>query len=282
VRPRRAGIVAFKSKPVYLSRRGGAVVTSALASLLLLAAAPTEGKLQTFNVDPVPRQAVVYANTKQPPADGAPLVFVFHGRGGQAKRAAARFRLQEHWPESVVVYMQGLPGAAGVKDPAGKQPGWQSAPGEQRDRDVKFFDAALAQLQKQHKTDADRVYLLGHSNGARFANVLWQMRGDKLAALCSAAAQGGRLIRDCKPKSIFMIMGEKDTIAPFNWQRRSIDLARQVLGADPTKGETEGLARTEPGKDNTELVTYIHPGGHEFPDEAVPLVVEFFQRHKRK
>jgi polyhydroxybutyrate depolymerase len=248
----------------------------------LLAATPAEGKLQTFNVDGVQRQAIVYANTRPPPATGAPLVFVLHGRGGQAKSAAARLNLHEHWPEAVVVYMQGLPGAAGVKDRAGKQPGWQSSPGDQGDRDVRFFDLALAQMQKQHKTDPDRVYLAGHSNGARFANVLWQMRGDKVAALCSASAQGGRLIRDCQPKSIFMIMGEKDTIAPFAWQRRSIDLVRQVLKTDASKAKIEGLARTETGKDNTELVVYIHSGGHEFPDEAIPLVVKFFQRHKRE
>jgi polyhydroxybutyrate depolymerase len=249
---------------------------------LLLAATPAEGKPQTFDVGGTRRQAVVYMNSRPAPAAGAPLLFVFHGRGGQAQRAAARLRLHEHWPEAVVVYLQGLPGAAGVKDPDGKQPGWQSMPGDQGDRDVKFFDAALAQIHKQHNTDADRVYVLGHSNGARFANVLWQMRGDKLAALCSAAAQGGRVIRYCKPKPIFMIMGEKDTIAPFNWQRRSIDLVRQVLNTDSSKAKIEGLARTELGNDNTELVIYIHPGGHEFPDEATPLVVKFFQRHKRK
>jgi polyhydroxybutyrate depolymerase len=254
---------------------------NALASLLLLAAAAAAGKLQTFKVDGVRRQAVVYANTKPAPAAGAPVVFVFHGRGGRPERTAARFKLHEHWPEAVIVYMQGLPGAAGVKDPAGKQTGWQSSPGEQGDRDVRFFDVALAQIQKQYQTDPDRVYLLGHSNGARFANVLWQLRGDKLAALCSAAAQGGRLIRDCKPKPIFMIIGEKDAIAPFNWQLRSIDVAREVLGTDSSKIKTEKLARSEPGKDNTELVLYIHPGGHEFPDAATPLVVKFFKRHKR-
>jgi len=257
-------------------------VTGVLASLLLLAATPADGKLQTFNVDGVQRQAVVYVNMKPAPTAAAPLVFVFHGRGGKAENAAARFKLHEHWPEAVVVYMQGLPGAAGVKDRAGNQLGWQLSPGDQGDRDVKFFDAVLVQIQKQHKTDPDRVYVLGHSNGARFANVLWQVRGDKLAALCSASAQGGRLIRDCKPNSIFMIMGEKDNIVPFNGQRRSIDLVRRVLQTDESKAKTEGLARTEIGKDNTELVIYIHPGGHEFPAAAIPLVVKFFQRHKRE
>jgi polyhydroxybutyrate depolymerase len=253
-----------------------------VATLFLLAALPAEGKLQTFDVEGTRREAIVYANTGKAPASGAALVFVFHGRGGRAERAAERFKLHEHWPEAVVVYMQGLSGSPGANDPAGKRPGWQSLPGEQRDRDAKFFDVVLGELQRQHKIDAARVYLLGHSNGARFANVLWSMRGDKLAALCSSAAQGGRLIRNCKPKSIFMIMGEKDTVAPFAWQRRSVELVRNVLGADSSKAKIEGLMRTEPGSGDTELVTYIHPGGHEYPVEATPLVVRFFQRHRRK
>src|SRR5687768_3917475 len=99
-------------------------MTGALASLLLLATAPSEGKPQAFDIAGTRRDAVVYVNAQQAPAGGAPLVFVFHGRGGQAERAAARFKLHEHWPEAVVVYMQGLPGAAGVQDPAGNQPGW--------------------------------------------------------------------------------------------------------------------------------------------------------------
>jgi polyhydroxybutyrate depolymerase len=257
-------------------------MTATLASLALIAILLAEGKPQTFNVEGTNRRALIHVNTKAAPAAGAPLVFVFHGRGGQAARAAARFKVHEHWPEAVVAYMQGLPGQPGITDPDGKKAGWQLSPRDQDDRDVKFFDAALAQIQKECKTDPDRVYLLGHSNGARFANVLWNLRGDKLAALCSSAAQGGRLIRDCKPKSIFMIMGERDNVVPFDSQRRSIDLVRTVLKTDPAKAKTEGLIRTEQGQDNTELVLYIHPGGHEYLDEATPLVVKFFQRHQRK
>src|SRR5688572_22401811 len=95
-------------------RQGNTLVIGALTSLLLSAAAPAGGTLQTFDLAGIRRQAVVYINAKPAPAEGAPLVFVFHGRGGQVQAAAARFKLQEHWPEAVVVYMQGLPGAAGV------------------------------------------------------------------------------------------------------------------------------------------------------------------------
>ena len=76
-------------------------------------------------------------------------------------------------------------------------------------------------------------------------------------------------------------MGENDKIAPFKSQHYCIDLARRLLKSDPSKAKTEGYARMEPGIDGTELVTYIHPGGHKLPKEALPLVVRFFQRHER-
>jgi polyhydroxybutyrate depolymerase len=253
-----------------------------LTSLFLLAVTTSEGTLQTFDVGGMEGQAVVYSNVQKVEAAAAPLVFVFHGRGGHAERSAVRFKVHEHWPEAVVAYMQGLPVQFGSNDSVGQRPGWQRSPGDRGDRDVKFFDVALAQIQAEYTTDPDRVYVLGHSNGARFANVLWNLRGDKLAAICSASAQGGRLIRDCKPKSIFMIMGEEDNIVPFVWQKRSIDLVRNVLDSDLSQAKLDGLARVEPGKDNTELVIYIHPGGHEYPDAATRPVVKFFQRHRRK
>ncbi len=260
-----------------------ASIASALAlALLVETGKPSQGKQHSFDVDGTKRQAVVHASSLPALATGAPLVLVFHGHSGQGDRAADRFKLHEHWPEAVVAYMQGLPGQPGVNDPEGDKSGWQKTPGSLGDRDVRFFDVALDQLQAQHKIDPDRVYLLGHSNGARFANVLWNTRGEKLAALCSAAAQGGRLIRDSRPKPLFMILGEQDRVAPFNGQLRSVELARELLRTDASKARTEGLARTEPGRDGTELVVYIHPGGHEYPEDATPLVVKFFERHKRR
>jgi polyhydroxybutyrate depolymerase len=256
-------------------------MTGPLVSLFLLALAPVEGKLLTFDVDGGPREAIVYLPSQKEKETAPPLVFVFHGHGGRARRAAARINLHKDWPGAVVVYMQGISGVPGVNDPMGKLPGWQKAPGDQRDRDVKFFDVALERIERDQRTDADRVYVLGHSNGARFASVLWQTRGDKLAALCCAAAQGGRLIRNCQPKPVFLIMGEKDNVVPFEWQKRSIALARQTLRVDPLSAKVDGSMRTEAGIDRSELVTYIHTGGHEYPADATPHVVKFFQRHKR-
>ncbi len=54
----------------------------------------------------------------------------------------------KHWPEAIVVYMQGLNTPGALTDPDGKRPGWQKTFGDQGDRDLKFFDAVLATLRK--------------------------------------------------------------------------------------------------------------------------------------
>lgn len=237
---------------------------------------------QTFTVAGQARTALVYKNSVAAPAAGAPLIIAFHGHGGRAEFGARKFCFQELWPEAVVAYPQGLTGVQGITDAAGEKSGWQKNPGEQDDRDVKFFDVLLEQMQKQFKIDPKRIYVMGHSNGARFVNVLWKMRGEKIAALVSAAAQGGLMIRDAAPRPIFALIGEADPLVPARGQLMSIDVVRKVLQTDASKAKTEGYTKSEQGINGTELVTYIHPGGHMIPDEAYPLFVKFFQRHTLK
>lgn len=236
---------------------------------------------KTFTVDGVQRSAIVYANSAAARANGAPVVFFFHGHGGTSQFVDRRYQLHTLWREAVCVYPQGLTGVQGITDAEGKLPGWQKNPGELGDRDVKFFDVMLAELQKEYKIDASRIYVMGHSNGGRFVNVLWAMRGEKLAAICSAAGHGGLMVQNARPRSVFMIAGEKDQLVPFAGQRRSMDIVRKLLKTDPAKARTEGLMTTEPGMNATELVTYIHPGGHEFPKDALPAILAFFGRHSR-
>jgi polyhydroxybutyrate depolymerase len=244
-------------------------------------AQPIEPVNQSFIVDGLRRTALIYPNAVPAPKTGAPLLLVFHGHGGRVRGTARRFNLQGLWPEAVVAYLQGLPGVVGITDAEGKLPGWQKNPGELSDRDVKFVDAALDQIQKQYKTDPNRVYALGHSNGARFVNVLWKMRAEKFAAFCSAAGQGGLMLRGATPKPIFIIAGEKDQLVPYRGQLLSVELIRRLLETDSSKAKTEGYLRTEPGINGTELMTYLHPGGHEFPQAALPLAVRFFKRHTK-
>jgi polyhydroxybutyrate depolymerase len=275
-----AAVLTRRTKGTVFAGSLGVIAVGVLFVLNALSAGQTQS--ETFTIDGVERRAIVYPGAKPSTRSGAPVVFVFHGHGGTAQNVARRLRIHELWPEAVVIYPQGIPGVVGIRDPEATQNGWQKSPGELGDRDVKFFDAALERMQKKYKVDPDRVYVLGHSNGGRFANVLWNSRGDRLAALCSAAGPGGGLIENAPPKSVFIIAGEKDLIVPFQTQQLSLELARRHLKTDQSKAKVNGFERTEPGEKGTELVSYVHPGGHELPVEALPAVIRFFQRHVRQ
>ena len=147
----------------------------------LLAQAQAEPQTLALQVEGVQRTALVYApeSSRSKPA---PLVFCWHGHGGGSRQAALSFQMHRNWPGAISVYPQGLPTST-KNDPDGARNGWQiTSNGPLGGRDLKFFDALFARLQKDYRVDLDRVYCMGHSNGGRFTYVLWQARGDVFAA----------------------------------------------------------------------------------------------------
>src|ERR1700677_1711701 len=142
-----------------------------VAVLFAVLWSPTCGQAEELKltIDGTERTALVFA-----PSGGgkAPVIFAFHGHGGSAAKSAEGMAFQTAWPEAIVVYMQGLPGIASPADPKGEQPGWQRAAGEAGDRDLKFFDAVLAELHKKYAVDDGRIYATGFSNGGFFNYLL--------------------------------------------------------------------------------------------------------------
>jgi polyhydroxybutyrate depolymerase len=214
-----------------------------------------------------------------------PVVFAFHGHGGTMQAAARSFAYHRLWPEAIVVYMQGLP-TPGMTDPEGTRPGWQKTVGDQKDRDLKFFDEVLATLKREYKVDQKRLYVTGHSNGGGFTYLLWAARGDLLAAVAPSAAGAGRNLLDLKPKPALHVAGEKDELVPFANQKRTMEAIRRLNGCD-ADGRPWGIAGTligtlYPSKTNAPFVSLIYPGTHKFPAEAPSLIVRFFKDHTTK
>ncbi|HEX6738266.1 MAG TPA: dienelactone hydrolase family protein [Vicinamibacteria bacterium] len=252
----------------------------ALAALLacgaLAARAGPEPVRREWTVGGQVREALVYA-----PAAGPrpPVVFVWHGHGGDMRSAAASFGIHRLWPEAVVVYAQGLPTAGRVTDRQGRRAGWQFHPGEQEDRDLKLFDAILATLKSELHVDEARVYATGHSNGGRFTQVLWAARGAALAAVAPSGTRGDGLLHHLPPKPCLHLAGERDPLVPFAAQQATMEAVRTLNGC-AARGEpwargagfTATLYRSARG---TPLVTVVHPGGHRFPEWAPELIVRF-------
>jgi polyhydroxybutyrate depolymerase len=232
-----------------------------------------------FEIEGTARQALIYAPASAR-TNPSPVVFVFHGHGGNARQAARSFAMYEHWPEAISVHMQGLNTPGRLTDPEGRKPGWQSAAGDQGDRDLKFFDAVLARLRREYRVDGARVYSTGHSNGGAFTYLLWAERGDGLAAVApSAAAASARMIARFKPKPALHLAGRNDPLVKFAWQELTMTAVRRVNGCDPDGKLWGGQATLYPSRLGAPFVAFVHPDGHGFAPGASSLITRFFKEH---
>jgi len=253
-----------------------------LLGLLLavtLASARADDGLMTgeWTVAGVRREALLHV-----PADAgsraAPVVFVFHGHGGSMRQAAASYPVHRLWPEAIVVYPQGLPTAGRLTDPAGRENGWQSGPGTEGDRDLKFFDAMLHRLRADYRVDDRRIYAMGHSNGGGFTYLLWATRRDEFAAFGPSAAVAGRNFGRLRPAPAVVIAGEHDELVKFAWQQLMIGELRRINQCGPGRPDGPGGTLYD-SKIGAPLLTYIHAGTHRYPPEATALIVAFFKAH---
>jgi polyhydroxybutyrate depolymerase len=243
----------------------------------------TELTQREWTVDGVTRQALVWI-PESAVTNGLPLVFAFHGHGGNMQNAARSFKMHEVWPEAVSVYMQGLPTPGQLTDPEGKKNGWNSDPNDAANRDLKFFDAVYESLKGQ--IDTNRVFSTGHSNGGGFTYCLWAARGDLFAAAAPSGSAAGKSARQLMPKPAMHIAGETDPLVKYAWQNSMMQAVRKLNSCAETgvpwasSGELTGTLY--PSETGTPFISLIHSGGHKFPKEAPELIVRFFKEHVRE
>lgn len=235
---------------------------------------------RAWKVDGVERLAMVYVPTAAK-TEKSPLIFAFHGHGGNMRYSVRKFSYHTIWPEAIVVYMQGLPTPGALTDPQGLRNGWQSSAGTQGDRDLKFFDAVLTSLKQEVKVDEKRIFATGHSNGGSFTYLLWEERGDTFAAVAPCAAIAARSQAKLKPKPVLHFAGEKDPLVRYAWQQRTMDALKRLNGCDPEGKEWAKTGTTTctvySSKSGPPVITAIYPGEHALPEEASALIVKFFK-----
>jgi polyhydroxybutyrate depolymerase len=251
-----------------------------LVSLLLLSSGivnAAELKQRDWMIEGVTRQALVAVpdSAKQVPS---PLVFVFHGHGGNMRQVARSFRIHELWDQAIVVYMQGLNTPGQLTDPEGKRPGWQKEKGDQKDRDLQFFDEVLKSLKQDCKVDEKRVFSTGHSNGGGFTYLLWSERPDVFAAFAPSGSAALKVRNNLKPKPMLHIAGDNDPLVKYAWQTMMIDAVKKINQCG------EGIPWEEtctqfPSKISAPVITFVTSQGHKFPPEAPALIVKFFKQY---
>lgn len=229
----------------------------------------------TVKVEGVERTAIVYRAKSD--LKHYPTVFVFHGFTGNAKQAAASYRVHLEWPEANVVYPQGL----NVRLLNQEAPGWQIAPGLQEDRDLKLFDALADLLKKEYQSDSGRVYSCGMSNGAIFTYVLAAKRPDALAAIGAVGGFAPPAFKGTKPLPTIIVHGQADRLIGMSAAESARDAAIANNGAKKSdRPWAEGYELFK-GKDGNDVVWRAHPGGHTWPAGTSQSLVKFFQETKK-
>lgn len=258
--------------------------TGFIFTVLTFAVAPhafaRESVHRTWEIAGVSRQAELWLPEKTP-TEGAPVVFLFHGHGGNAKQIARSMPIPQLWPEALVVCMQGLPTPGQLTDREGKRNGWQAAPGDQGDRDLAFFDAVLATVRHDYTVDARRIYATGHSNGGGFTYLLWATRRDVFAAFAPSSAVAGRFARRLTPAPVLHLAGRNDELVKFAWQERMIAHLRELNSCAPEGTRDGGFLTRYASASGNPTATFIHGGGHQLPAAATPAVVEFLRAQSR-
>lgn len=237
---------------------------------------------ETFVVDGVSREALLYVPAKAK-SELSPLIFGWHGHGGNMAFSARSYHFHELWPEAIVVYAQGLNTPGRLTDPEGKKAGWQGRPGDQDDRDLKFFDAMWRTLHERYKVDDKRVYSSGHSNGGGFTYLLWATRGDKFTAMAPSAAVVVTLPTALKPKPVLHVAGENDPLVKYTWQKLTMEAVRKLNQCgDGKPWELDKNCTFYASAVGTPVITAIHPGTHNYPKDAPAVIVKFFKSQVTK
>lgn len=249
------------------------------AAATAAAVRPAAGTARVWQVEGVERQGLVYV-PESAKSEPAPLVFCFHGHGGNTASAARSFRMHSEWPEAIVVYLQGLKTPGQLTDPEGRKPGWQKSVGDQGDRDLKFFDVVLQSLRTEYRVDDRRVYSMGHSNGGGFTYLLWSERGAIFAAMAPSGSAALRVQRPLAAKPVLHIAGRNDPLVKYSWQQLMIERLKtdQKCGVGrPWRG---GVTEY-PAADGASVFTLVTDEGHKFPARAPQLIADFFRQHSK-
>lgn len=147
----------------------------------------------------------------------APLVIAFHGMLIDSKDLMPKYTLLNSTAERhkfILVYPEAV----------GKS--WALAL-DKTINDIRFFDALLAKLSKEYAIDADRVYVLGMSNGGYFAHLLAKERSKVIAAMASHSGPLGLQtlggIQAERKFPVMIVHGDKDNIFPVSFARENRD-----------------------------------------------------------
>lgn len=218
---------------------------------------------------------VTLPNGYQPPTP-VPLVFGFHGRNRtneQFEDIDALDIKTEIAPKAIMVYPQSQGG-----------PGWEMS--AELPVNIQLFRALWSQMFSTYCVDPQRVFVMGHSSGAIFSNILGCFYGDVLRGVGAVASTQPETT--CAGHvAALLVHGGEDPIIPVSKGEAARDFWLQRNGCQTTttpgevspcvayQGCTAGFPvewcqHAEPTYTNTD------GGGHGYPTFASKAIGDFF------
>lgn len=140
-------------------------------------------------VDGLERPFIAYVPADYNPQQSYPLVVAFHGRTNSNVQVREYFGLEAAMPESIILYPSGLRN--------GNTYTWANQGDDGNAlRDYTFFDELLRVTEYYYCVDTSKVFVVGHSLGAYFANSVACARAGVIKAVASLA--GGIQTSSCR------------------------------------------------------------------------------------
>ena len=188
-------------------------------------------------IDGKPRTFVLYLPRDLRP--GAPLLFMFHGGGGDGPMAREgtghEFDLLADRNGFIVAYPDGID-----RSWTGCRQVQNRIAARRNIDDVSFVDAIIAQEVARHRIDPKRVFATGHSMGAALAYRLALERPHEFAGIAAISSNlPAPDNMDCQPANVGMpvmiINGTSDPVSPYNGGTNGRGTSRgRTLSTDAT------------------------------------------------
>jgi len=211
------------------------------------------------------------------------LVVAFHGRTNDKAQVRRYFDLEAHARRpTIFVYPSALPVATPPRT-------WHDGGDRPRVlRDYALFDAVVRDVRRRYCVDAERVFVVGHSLGASFANSLACARGNTVRAAATVA--GGISATACNGTAAALLAHHpEDELVPIaeGERARAVLLAQNRLaGAASGRTALAGLdCRTWGGDGATPVLWCRHDDvftrdgryyPHNWPASAGEAFMRFF------
>ncbi len=171
----------------------------------------------TLTVGGVDRSYLFTHAKNATPRQPSPLIVAFHGRTNSNEQVRKYFGLERAADDYFIAYPAAIQNQNGTFS-------W-SNPGDKASelRDIAFFDAIVKEVSTAYCIDMDRIYVVGHSLGAWFANSVACARGGAVRA--SATVGGSATISNCTgPTAAMIINNPKDALSPHTGAEKMRDI----------------------------------------------------------